>query len=467
MRAVVSAASSSLAVRTTGMAYLKGKKNRVDNRRKYEQNKNLIWRAAACRQWRICAAGSGGSSARRRRGTGSCRSASPRSTGRCPAAGWRWVRCTRFSAPAATRRTAPSPPGLPPASSPGSAPARCCGAGSGPTFTARASPPSGSTRAASSLPRRRATKRSCGRPNRGCWPANAPGSPRWSARSAGCRWWRGAGCSSPPSVPASPSCCCGAGAAAARRRPSAAGRARRRRAGGAAGRRRGGWRVRMRRVLYVFLPNWPIDRNRGSGPAPFARIAASGGRLALAAVNPAAAAAGLAPGMPLADALSFVPGLATAPAAPAEDAAALRRLAEWCRRYSPWTAPDGIDGIKLEITGCAHLWGGEAALAADLAARLGRRGLGHRLAIAGTLGAAWALARFADRTPALAAPGTERAALAPLPVEALRLDPATAAGLRRVGLARIGEVAAMPRDTLARRFGAAVARRLDQAEGAA
>lgn len=223
----------------------------------------------------------------------------------------------------------------------------------------------------------------------------------------------------------------------------------------------------MRRVLYVFLPNWPIDRNRGSGPAPFARIAASGGRLALAAVNPAAAAAGLAPGMPLADALSFVPGLATAPAAPAEDAAALRRLAEWCRRYSPWTAPDGIDGIKLEITGCAHLWGGEAALAADLAARLGRRGLGHRLAIAGTLGAAWALARFADRTPALAAPGTERAALAPLPVEALRLDPATAAGLRRVGLARIGEVAAMPRDALARRFGAAVARRLDQAEGAA
>ncbi|MGA8401116.1 MAG: DNA polymerase Y family protein, partial [Stellaceae bacterium] len=86
------------------------------------------------------------------------------------------------------------------------------------------------------------------------------------------------------------------------------------------------------------------------------------GRQLLAAVNPAAAAKGLAAGMPLADALSFLPGLATRPAEPAEDKAALRRLAEWCTRYSPWTAPDfsqdgGADGVKLEIAGSAHLWG--------------------------------------------------------------------------------------------------------------
>ena len=212
-----------------------------------------------------------------------------------------------------------------------------------------------------------------------------------------------------------------------------------------------------------------------SAPAdepPFATVIASGGRRLIAAVNPAASAAGLAPGMPLADALSFQPGLATSSAEPAADAAALNRLAEWCTRYSPWTAPDGAGGVKIEITGCAHLWGGEAALAADLARRLARPlnstgGITHRIAIAGTLGAAWALARFAAGTgqPALPEPGGERAALAPLPVEALRLDSITAAGLRRVGLRRVAELYPMPRDALARRFGESVARRLDQALG--
>jgi protein ImuB len=237
----------------------------------------------------------------------------------------------------------------------------------------------------------------------------------------------------------------------------------------------------MRRVMYVYLPEWPIDRRRRSRPlshrgaAPvdptdepaFTTVAADGGRRLLAAVNPAAAAAGLAPGMPLADALSFLPALRTAPAEPEADAAALHRLAQWCTRYSPWTAPDGADGIKVEITGCAHLWGGEASLAADLAQRLLRQGIGHRLAIAGTLGAASALARFAAASgrPALPPPGEERAALAPLPVAALRLAPATAAGLGRVGLKHVGELYPMPRAALARRFGDTVGRRLDQALG--
>ena len=205
-------------------------------------------------------------------------------------------------------------------------------------------------------------------------------------------------------------------------------------------------------------------------------MVAESGRRVLAAINPAAAAAGLAPGMPLADALSFLPGLATAPADPAADSTALTRLAEWCGRYSPWTAPDlqtggETDGVKIEITGSAHLWGGEAALAADLARRLARQNIAHRIAIASTLGAAWALARYAaaDGQPALPAPQDERAALAPLPVEALRLDPETVQGLRRVGLRRIGELYPMPRDALARRFGAnglnGVAHRLDQAFG--
>jgi protein ImuB len=160
------------------------------------------------------------------------------------------------------------------------------------------------------------------------------------------------------------------------------------------------------------------------------------------------------------------------PVDPAADHAALTRLAEWCGRYSPWTAPDhqsrgDSDGVKIEITGSAHLWGGESALVADLARRLAHQNIAHRIAIASTLGAAWAFARHAagDGRPALPAPSDERAALAPLPVEALRLDPETVQGLRRVGLRHIGELYPMPRDALARRFGDVVARRLDQAFG--
>jgi protein ImuB len=226
--------------------------------------------------------------------------------------------------------------------------------------------------------------------------------------------------------------------------------------------------------MYLWLPRWPIDRLRLSqrkgtaAPAdetPFATVIDTAGRRLLAAVNPIATAAGLAPGMPLADALSFVPGLATALAQPAEDAAALRRLAEWCGRYSPWTAPDAADGVQIEITGSPHLWGGEKALTKDLLTRLDRRYVTGRIAIADTIGAAWAMARFAETAErvVILPPGKLRASLAPLPVEALRLDPPIAQGLRRVGLKRIGDLYKMPRNALAQRFGETVARRLDQA----
>lgn len=252
----------------------------------------------------------------------------------------------------------------------------------------------------------------------------------------------------------------------------------------------------MSRVLYVLLTSWPIDRLRRAGrlaprkhgaqpaeEAPFASVSAVAGRQLLAAVNPAAAVKGLAAGMPLADALSFLPGLATRPAEPAEDEAALRRLGEWCTRYSPWTAPDRTDGVKIEVTGSAHLWGGEAELAADLSRRLARQGLAHRLAIADTLGAAWGVARHAREDEAeaaiscrlaagaakipnfIVAPGATREAIAPLPVSALRLESALVQGLHRVGLRRIGEIMTMPRDALARRFGEIIGRRLDQALG--
>lgn len=210
-----------------------------------------------------------------------------------------------------------------------------------------------------------------------------------------------------------------------------------------------------------------ICRDGEKDEPPFATVIASAGRQLLAAVNPAAAVKGLAAGMPLADALSFLPGLATRPAELAEDETALGRLAEWCGRYSPWIAPDGVDGVKIEVTGSAHLWGGEAQLAVDLSQRLARQSIAHRLAIADTIGAAWAVARYAtgEKEPVIIPADGAREALAPLPVAALRLDPAIVQGLHRVGLRQVGDLINMPRDALARRFGAEIGQRLDQAFG--
>ncbi len=196
--------------------------------------------------------------------------------------------------------------------------------------------------------------------------------------------------------------------------------------------------------------------------------------LALSAVDPRAAAAGLTPGLPLAEARGQVPGLVSLQADPAGDRAALTRLASWCGRYSPWTAPDGehdqegAAGAMIDASGCAHLFGGEAAMLADLVARLERLGFTARAAMAETPGAAWAVARFATTaaTPwRIVPPGALRRALAPLPPAALRIGAAEAETLHRLGLRSIGELETIPTAALAARLGRGVARRLDQALG--
>ena len=182
----------------------------------------------------------------------------------------------------------------------------------------------------------------------------------------------------------------------------------------------------------------------------------------LYAVDEAAAALGLFVGQKAADAMALVPELVIDDADPEGDLAALGVLVHWCVRYSPAVAADAPDGLFLDITGVAHLWGGEAALLADLVERLARQGIPARAAVAGSAGAAWALARYGE-DGVVAEPGAEAALLASLPVTALRLEPETAAQLIRLGLARVGQLAEMPRGQLARRFGAAVLTRLDQA----
>lgn len=176
---------------------------------------------------------------------------------------------------------------------------------------------------------------------------------------------------------------------------------------------------------------------------------------------------GITCGLPLADARVLHPGLLVAEADPTGDAAALVRLAAWCGRYSPWTARHGAVGIWLDVTGCAHLRGGEEDLIKEVVERLATQGIDGRAAIADTAGAAWAVARCgAARTTVVPSDGT-REMLARLPVGALRLEPVLAVELERLGLRRIGDLYPLPRAALAARFGDAVAHRLDQALGAA
>ena len=184
----------------------------------------------------------------------------------------------------------------------------------------------------------------------------------------------------------------------------------------------------------------------------------------LAALDEAAAAAGLFIGKTAADACALVPELVVADADPAADLADLEILADWCARVSPAVALDPPDGLILDMSGAAHLWGGERALMDDIGGRLARQGVATRLAMASTVGAAWALARFGpDRTSVPA--GDEARALAPLPVAALRLSETAAAQLPRLGLETIGALTDLPRSALTRRFGGEVVQRLDQALG--
>jgi len=230
----------------------------------------------------------------------------------------------------------------------------------------------------------------------------------------------------------------------------------------------------MRRVISVFLPRWPMDlrkrRLREAGAwqpdKPFVIAALEGQQNTIIAVNDAAAAHGIAPGMALSRARVIYPDVKAEPASPEGDARALERLAVRALRYSPLVAPCPADGLWIDATGAAHLFGGEAAMVKGITRRLRAVGITARTAMAGTPGAAWAWARYGAGDPVLAA-GSEQQALDALPVRALRLSQDIVQTLRHVGVKTIGELRRIPRATIPIRFGRDVLRRLDQALGLA
>jgi len=207
---------------------------------------------------------------------------------------------------------------------------------------------------------------------------------------------------------------------------------------------------------------------------PLLTASREGSRRLVMAVDAAAAGLGLRPGMAVAHAQAMVPDLRIEEADPAGDAAALARLAAWCLRFSPMASPSPPDGVWIDITGCAHLFAppdapeaGEPALLRQLTARLRQAGIGARAAVADTPGAAHAIARHAGDRIVIAPVGHAKTALAPLPIDALRLPGETVQALRTLGFDTIGLLMAAPRAPLAKRFGSPLLHRLDQATGAA
>lgn len=270
-----------------------------------------------------------------------------------------------------------------------------------------------------------------------------------------------------------------------------------------------------RRILSIWFPHLGADRLIRREPqlvdVPLGVVQDKQNTQVLTSLNGAAQAFGLRVGQPVRDAHAMCDALITRTRSTQGEAGFLATLQRWAGKFSPWVATEAEDGLVIDLTGCAHLYGGEEALLKVVQQDCNDLGLTMRMGLADTRGAAWALARFAGQMAGshrsgdainqearatrsragtrrhwtkggaapvialdpdatahrIAAPGQMYSALGPLPVAALRLDPDLTAQLARLGLRRIGDLLGQPRAGLARRFGRGLVMRMDQAMGSA
>ena len=212
---------------------------------------------------------------------------------------------------------------------------------------------------------------------------------------------------------------------------------------------------------------------------PIAIVRECQSQLSISAVNNVAELAGLKPQMALADARAILPSITLHSSNLVEDQKMLNRIAQWCERYSPWTRGEDTDskdpslegaggaGLWLDITGCAHLYGGEEDMLIDMIKRIEKLGFKAHAAIADTLGCAWAIARFSMKQSPwrIVPPGKSRQAIAPLTIAALRLPPTTVLSLHEIGLRYIKDLMNIPRGPLTVRYDEDILFRLDTALG--
>ncbi|MGA1801826.1 Y-family DNA polymerase [Rhizobium sp. HT1-10] len=231
----------------------------------------------------------------------------------------------------------------------------------------------------------------------------------------------------------------------------------------------------QQRILALSFPRLPTDRIarkrwglswRTTGRPEASPLVCAGrvkNAMRLTALEAAAEVIGLKPGQGVAEARAMCPDLDVVEDDEVADRRLLEAMADWCDRYTPLVSLDGRDGLFLDITGCAHLFGGEKALLKDILFRLFHLGLEVRGAISSSPGLSWAVARFGRS--GIVEEDEMETVLAPLPVASLRLDGPTVAALHKLGLKQVGDILSAARAPLARRFGSLLLLRLDQALG--
>jgi protein ImuB len=197
---------------------------------------------------------------------------------------------------------------------------------------------------------------------------------------------------------------------------------------------------------------------------PFVLSVPDHGRKVITAVNEWALIKGIEPGMVVADARAIFPSLEVLDDDPALSEKLLKVISEWCIRYTDIVAADPPDGIIMDVTGCAHLWGGESKYISDIYQKLKNRGYKIRATLADSIGTAWAVAHYGDNL-AIVEIGKNLESLLSLTPSALRLELNITDRLHKLGLHQIRHFINMPRSALRRRFGKELILRLDQALG--
>jgi protein ImuB len=210
--------------------------------------------------------------------------------------------------------------------------------------------------------------------------------------------------------------------------------------------------------------DWFTVRQSELSNTAFVLSAPSHGRMIVSAANGLAEEQGVYSGMILADARAIIPGLQVLDDKPGLAERLLKKIAKWCIRFTPFAAVDAPDGIILDVTGCPHLWGGDEPYLKEIITRLKARGYRVRAAIADTIGTAWAVTRFGNRSFIISKDHNTEALLL-LPPAALRLEANAIERLNKLGLRQIKDIISMPRSALRRRFGNHILLRLNQALG--
>lgn len=216
----------------------------------------------------------------------------------------------------------------------------------------------------------------------------------------------------------------------------------------------------------LLLPQLALDgvlRRHSAPEAPIILVSGPTQRRVLHAVNPAARALGLRPGLSLAAAQALASGFATVEHDP-DDAERWRQLlAAWAYRFSSQVSTGFAHAVVLEVGHSLKLFGPWPRFEAQLRDELRELGFRHRIVAAPNPHAARVLANVHDGLAVDEA--TLATALGQMPVERAGLPREVALALSRMGLRKLRQVFALPRDAIVRRFPKAVLQHLDTLRG--